>query len=231
MKRSIKLKPKVPDKDPIEECVQQQSVKVSIKLKTKIPDPDPVENIESTTVENDTETKQKIKRPDRSEKLKNRKKTNETVVKKCLRKAIIDGERKNLIIQEIDKRVEACSRRYHLASLVLNLLAQEIAEGKYPIVYVSKLWNNDYIRYILTGKSKCPMVLDIYKRYPELCMNVKDRHTGDGNIYSHATIKLVTNIQNMLVVNTPSLIKRLIYATLDCKNKQFMLYMLSTVGR
>jgi len=222
MKRSIKLKPKVPDKESIEECVRQQPKKVSIKLKkSKIIETEQISYIVPSSPEetNPKEPKEKNKRPDRAKKLKERKGFAETVVKKCLRKAIIDGERKNLIIQEINKRVEACSRRYHLASLVVNLLAQEIVNGKYPITNAQKLWSTDYVRHILTGKSKCPLVLDIYKQYPQLCMDVKDRQTGDGNIYTHATTKLITNIQNMLVVNTPALIKRLVYATLKCKKQ------------
>lgn len=159
------------------------------------------------------------KRPDRAKKLKERKEKEETVIKKSLSKSIIDSDNKHLLVNEIRKRVESYSKRVHLVSLVLNFLVKEIYSKDISKDVLKNLWDVTYVRNILLGTSKCPTIKTILQNYPDLLHNPKDRHTGDGNIYTHGANKIVTNIKNHLIVNTPSLIKKVVYNSIKNKDQ------------
>jgi hypothetical protein len=162
------------------------------------------------------------KRPDRAKKIQERKNTSETVVKKCLRKAICDNDNKDVVVEFIRQRVELCSKRVRSASLILNLLVQEVFDGLHSHKNVTNVWNDTYVRNILLGTSNCPIVKNILKRFPKLYLDKSLRHTGDGNIYTHAAKKLIVNIKNVLVVSTPKLIKKVVYDSIKDKDQSVL---------
>jgi len=160
------------------------------------------------------------KRPDRKEKFLERKTKRQTVVKRCLQKAIRDVDNKSIILSELNKRVESCSRRTHLASIAINLLVYEAYEHQTP---VPEIWNETFVRQVLVGtkeaKKPIELITNLFQRYPRLVYDVNDRHTGDGNIYTHAAKRFVVNIKNHLSINTMKMLKKLVYSSLTNKEQ------------
>ena len=160
------------------------------------------------------------KRPDRRQKLLERKHTSETVIKSTLRSILRDGVDKDSWIEAIRRRVVSCSRRIHLAGLAVNLLAFEAYENVEDVSQASVpcFWEDTFVRQLLLGTQGCskaiPIIKDLHARHPELLHDPLDRQHGDGNIYTFAAKKFATNLKTHMTVDTPRMIKRLIYAAL-----------------
>jgi hypothetical protein len=103
-------------------------------------------------------------RPDRKEKLEERLTTAETVVKCCLKKAICNGDNKESILNQIDKRVTAFSRRIHKASIALNLLVQEAFE-KDDEPQLPEIWDPTFIRQLMLGTEDAEIPFKIIARF------------------------------------------------------------------
>ena len=182
----------------------------------------PVMEEDSPGENESAETSTDVTRPDRVAKLLEKKTHEETIVKCCLQRAIIDKDNKWGIVEEIEKRVLACSRRTHLATIALNLIVHEALENN---TAVPQFWDVTFIRQLMLGTQSAhdgkeyQEIADLFARYPSLLHDVKDRQTGDGNIYTHAAKKLVVNIKNHLTLNTPKILKNVLYQTLENKDQ------------
>lgn len=155
-----------------------------------------------------------MKRPDRAQKLQERKENSETVVKSGLTGHLrLKDQKAELFLEEVVKRVVACSKRTVHASLALNLLVQESFEGYEDVCEVPNIpefTNATLLRQLMLGtleaKDPIPEVTTLFERHPKLLYNPKDRHHSDRNIYSAAATRLVTNIKNHLALNLPRVI-------------------------
>ena len=159
-------------------------------------------------------------RPDRAKKLQERKELSETVVKCCLKKLIRSN--KDAIIQQIKERVEACSKRTYLGSLVINLVLKDSFDGvldsdlaTHP---VPECLEHSFVRQAMVGtgeaKDPRPALVSILERNPNLktLQDKLPRHDADRNIYSSASLKLLTNIKNHLVLNLLKIMKKILYS-------------------
>lgn len=160
-------------------------------------------------------------RPDRAKKLKERKLFSETVVKCCLHKLAI-GDRKGAFLQAIQDRVETCSKRTYLASILVNLIVKESVDGVsdddlagHPM---PPLLDHSFVRQAMLGVDKAvgaySDIETILGRYSEIkaLQDSLGRHYGDANIYSAASKKYQTNLKNHLVLNLSRFMKRIIYS-------------------
>jgi len=165
------------------------------------------------------------KRPDRAKKLQDRKDKFETVVKASLRKLLcLDGPTKAKACQLIEKRVIECSKRTHNASLALNLLVRKWFDQKdAKKVIVPKFWDTTFVRQLFLGIQGAHKpfqdIKELSSTYPDL-FGQSERSDGDRNIYSHAAIRLATNIKNHLRLNLTKVIKSYIRLELQDKDDQ-----------
>jgi len=160
------------------------------------------------------------RRPDRAKKLKERKDLSETVVKCCLKKLLRSN--KDSILEAIKGRVESCSKRMYLGSLIMNLLLKETFDGvpdpelaNHP---VPVFLDHSFIRQAMVGTDGAidpiPSLVTVLERHPNI-KTLQDsipRHDADRNIYSSASLKLLTNIKNHLVLNLLRVMKRILYS-------------------
>lgn len=159
-------------------------------------------------------------RPDRKEKLLERKILDETVVKCCLRKLLLPGARVE-ILQAVRERVVACSKRTHIASLVLNLALKEAFDGVpdegLSVLALPEVLNQTFVRQAMVGTEGAEQpyetIASLLDRHPLIKEKLDmPRHPADRNIYSAASKKLLTNLKTHLVTNFHRLMKKVIYS-------------------
>lgn len=176
--------------------------------------------------EQEKEQATKKRRPDRAERMKQRSVEVETIIKSSLRGKIIGGHR-TAIIEAIERRVEACSRRIVNASVLINLLVRHLFHTADDVrtVQIPELWGENFVRQAMLGTQGCPVrtkcadVERMHQQYPDLLHNA-ERSVGDANIYTLAARKLRTNIKNHLWINLPARISRYIRMQPDTSKDQ-----------
>jgi hypothetical protein len=161
-------------------------------------------------------------RSDRAEKLQLRKVNCETVVKCSLGGVLTDVNGREALLSAIRLRVQAYSKRIHIASLAANLLVREIftsvPDEVLHTVSLPDFTNQTFIFQLLTGTEKAqlpnPIITNLYSRHPELAAKLSDakRQYGDRNIYAAGATKYGTNIKNHFVVNFTRFVKSFIYS-------------------
>lgn len=167
-----------------------------------------------------------MKRTDRSLKLKERKNKEQRVVK-CYLRSLIINNKKDDIVDAINQRVLAFSKRQVIASIGLNFLIKELFHNV-PLeslkdVQIPEILEVTFIRQLLLGTQETiktsQEIVELYKRHPYLQQKINDlpRHLGDRNIYSSGAIKFSTNVWNHFWTT----FKKRMYRFLECLEKDY----------
>ena len=120
------------------------------------------------------------------------------------------------IIEAIEDRVNASSKRRWNAMNALNMLIRERFDGFVDPTkaILPNFTNQTFIRQMMLGTKESHYpdadVVDFFQRHPSYISNEK-RYLGDRNIYSAAATNLVTNIKTHLVANFPRVLKKYLY--------------------
>ena len=132
------------------------------------------------------------------QKLKDRENYEETVVKSCLQKYLRGDKIK--FIDAIKQRVCSCSKRFHMASLLLSIFIKSMNNHE----DIEFIFDQTFIRHLLyidgfEGTSKkYPKLIDFVKNNPNYILDLP-RHLGDSNIYGFASnLKNSLSMQNLL---------------------------------
>lgn len=167
--------------------------------------------------------KETCSRPDRKQKLLNRKNEQETVIKCCLNKFLgKSGNNKISLLNEINKRINAYSKRQFLMSISLNLFLKELLNTKnienIVDIEIPDIFETTFIRQFILGTDSAqipnPYITQFYNKHPILKNKLDSlpRYNGDRNIYSSGAIKFCTNLKNHYTTNIQKWIKKWIYS-------------------
>ena len=161
-----------------------------------------------------TEPKVRAKRPDRAQKMEDRKNSKETVVKSAMWSLLHgDDDIKTKIMDAINQRVVAFSKRMNMASLALSYIVKKTFENHEDVsaVDMSEVGDVTFIRQLLLGTDEAQepyhTIIDFYNEHPEY-KKVDSRHLSDRNIYSAGAITYSTNLKNSLKMNLEPRIKK-----------------------
>ena len=153
------------------------------------------------------------KRKDRSAKLADRKNKKETIVKCCLRKYLRgEEEQKTLIINAINGRVEAYSKRVHSASLAISGYIKEKFNNVEDVcnVTIQEVFDVTFFRQLMLGLEDAIRVFDglqgFLERNPRYIIDIP-RHQGDRNTFSAGATSYITNLKTSLRMNLSKRIK------------------------
>jgi hypothetical protein len=162
-----------------------------------------------------------MKRPDRARKKAERKLVSETVVKCCLKRLIISN--KPRVVEAIQDRVEACSKRTYIASVAINLVLKEafnnVEDSDLVNAVVPNVIDHTFVRQAMLGVEDAIIpyleIKAVYESSPLLKAKLDSipRHNADRNIYSAGSKKYLTNMKNHLVLNLERITKRVLYST------------------
>jgi hypothetical protein len=163
----------------------------------------------------------KVGRPDRKKKLEARLVNDETVVKCTLGKLLMcDASDKADFIDAIERRVFACSRRTHYASIALNLLVRKLVHQSESLeqLEIPDLTNSTFLRQLMLGTENAkvdhPSIATFFEEHPELLCD-DPRHVDDSNIYATAANKMATNLKTHLRTNLDRFMKKYLYRTIS----------------
>jgi len=172
----------------------------------------------------ETSQKTKVVRPDVVAKLNSKKSTAETVVKSSLQKYLY-GPDKRSVVDAIDSRVVAYSKRANMASLAMSGLIKEMFATVVDVrtVDTTGIFDQTFVRQLFLGcesaKKQGDVVVSFFTRHPEYQARMNDvpRHGGDGNIYTFGARQYLTNVRNSLFTNITGRIKTFVkrYANLN----------------
>lgn len=161
--------------------------------------------------------KRKKGRPDRKKKFEDRQVHDETVVKCSINKYLtIKQEDKHKFIDAVNRRVYACSKRTHYASVALNLLVRELIDTNKQLMDVvfPTFCDATFMRQMLLGTTRANKpfkeITSIYERNPHLLDGLQ-RFQDDYNIYTSTSIKMVTNLKNHFKTNIEGVMKKYLY--------------------
>ena len=141
------------------------------------------------------------------QKLKDRENYEETVVKSCLQKYLRGDKIK--FIDAIKQRVCSCSKRFHMASLLLSIFIKSM-DNYDDIEFI---FDQTFIRQLMLGfegtSKKYPKLIDFVKNNPNYILDLP-RHLSDSNIYSFASNLYLTNLKNSLSMNLEPRIRKFV---------------------
>lgn len=165
-----------------------------------------------------SQPKGKRKRDDRADKLKRRKVVKKLTVKCALRSRVrAEGgcDKAFRIVQQLQKRVEAYSRRMVNASLAMSGIVKgifescrmetasetesDVAEQIVNTPVPSELFTQTFVRQLLLGTEDASipsqLAASYHRDHPRLLLS-GFRHLSDRNIYSAGAIQYLTNLKN-----------------------------------
>ena len=159
-------------------------------------------------------------RPDVAAKRLRRLVEQEAVVKAALRKHLRCGNTKNCLLAAIQARVNAYSKRMHIASTVLSGIVKQCFQTEADVVSarLPDFSSQAFFRQLLLGPSGAVQpdayVKDYYDAHPDLHAKLCScpRHLGDRNIYSAGAMLYMTNFRNSFVTNFRSRLDRGLHA-------------------
>lgn len=163
----------------------------------------------------------KRKRVDRVGRLQKRKVIKTITVKCALHSRVRPGAYNNNniafhIVRQVQRRVEAYSRRAVNASLSLSGIVKGIFRTKDDVVSIAstqvppELFTQTFVRQLLLGTAEASqpsqLVVDYHRDHPQLVLQ-GHRHLGDRNIYSAGATQYLTNLKTALRSNLDTRIK------------------------
>lgn len=178
--------------------------------------------------ENDGDGKAR-KRTDRAIRLAQRRLMQETVVKAKL--SVLPGSYdkeldRQAMLQAIDERVKAVSRRSQLASVALLLWirkqTKDVPDAGLANVDMSHIFKQTFFRQLMLGTEDAvradERVKSLHAEYPQLVITGGWRFPGDRNLYSSATNAYLSNLRNHLRFNIKLYTNRVLYAMQEQRN-------------
>jgi hypothetical protein len=177
-------------------------------------------------------------REDVAKKKQQRKQNDHRVVKSYLSSIIINHENnkdiKCKIIEAINNRVLAYSKRQVIASIALNYLIKElfdnVALDDIKDVTIPDILNITFGRQLLlgTGNANLPFVeiQELYQRHPYLLQKINEQTNYEGvrNVYSAGATKFLTNVHNHLWTNFKKRMYMFINEHVDKDSRSAVLY-------
>lgn len=175
-------------------------------------------------------------REDVAKKKKERRLKDQTVVKCYLSSLIVQQDNKNKIIDAINNRVIAYSKRQVIASLGLNYIIKELFHDvlleDIHTIELPDILDITFIRQLLLGTDNAHVpiheVQRMYQRHPYLLQKIQEQQDflGVRNVYSAASTKFSTNVWNHVWMNFKKRIYRFIDEYIVEENKHAVLYYL-----
>lgn len=173
-------------------------------------------------------------REDVAKKKQERRTKDQTVVKSYISGLIVNQDNKVKIINAINNRVIAYSKRQVIASIGLNYIIKELFHG-IPLenmkdVVLPDILNTTFVRQLLLGTKNAQMpILEIeqfYQRHPYLLQRIEEQTNYEGvrNVYSAAAIKFSTNIWNHLWTNLKKRMYRFLEEYVEKDSQSAVLY-------
>lgn len=154
-------------------------------------------------------------REDVAKKKQERKLNDHRVIKSYLSSILVNHQNnkdiKDKIIEAINNRVLAYSKRQVIASIALSYLVKELFNNvsldNIKDVQIPDILNITFVRQLLLGTNtaKLPFleIQEFYQRHPYLLQKINEQTDYEGvrNIYSAAATKFLTNVHNHLWTN------------------------------